>query len=247
MLKLKVIACDVLNREISYLSSRSSCYIDTVFLHQGLHNTPEKLKALIQDEINKANEGFPYNHFGLRPHYDYIIVGFGLCSTGTVGISSPNIPLVIPRGHDCITLLLGSKERYREYFDSHPGTFWYSQGWIEKAVQPGKDRYEGLYKEYLEKYGKENADYLMDVEQSWVKDYSSAVHIYWSCLSNNDYYKQYTKGCAEFLNWGYDEIEGCPDLLYRMLNGVFDTHEVLLVPPGKKVTASYNENVITFE
>jgi hypothetical protein len=44
IIRLKVIACDVLNREISYLSSQSGCFIDVSFIHQGLHSTPDKLK-----------------------------------------------------------------------------------------------------------------------------------------------------------------------------------------------------------
>jgi hypothetical protein len=59
--------------------------------------------------------------------------------------------MIIPKAHDCITLFLGSKERYRTYFDAHPGTYWYTPGWVECSVQPGKGRYELLRKEYVEK------------------------------------------------------------------------------------------------
>jgi len=38
---------------------------------------------------------------------------------------------VVPRAHDCITLLLGSKERYAKLFGERPGTYWYSAGWLE--------------------------------------------------------------------------------------------------------------------
>ena len=62
------------------------------------------------------------------PKYDAILIGYALCSNGVVGLTSRRIPLVIPRGHDCITLLLGSKELYRDYFDSHRGIYWYSSG-----------------------------------------------------------------------------------------------------------------------
>ena len=64
MLKLKVLACDVLRREVSYLASRSPCYVDVSFLSQGLHSTPDKLRVLLGDEIEKANEGISYKHFG---------------------------------------------------------------------------------------------------------------------------------------------------------------------------------------
>ncbi|MFV1980286.1 MAG: DUF1638 domain-containing protein [Rhodothermia bacterium] len=33
---------------------------------------------------------------------------------------------VLPRAHDCITLLMGSRTRYLEYFKAHPGTYFRS-------------------------------------------------------------------------------------------------------------------------
>lgn len=247
MLRLKVIACDVLNREISFLASQSECFIDVTFLHQGLHCTPEKLKIILQNEINIANNGFPYNHYGYRPDYDYIIMGYGLCSNGVVGISSSKIPLVIPKGHDCITILLGSRDRYKDYFDANPGSYWYSGGWIDRGNQPSEERYMGTYKEYLEKYGEENAEYLMDMEQHWMKDYKNAAFINWNCLGNSKYYRNYTLKSAKYLNWRFDELEGDSTLLKKILNGIFDEKEVLIVPKGKKVVQSFNDEVIKVE
>lgn len=247
MLKLKVIACDVLNREISYLSSQSGCFTDITFLHQGLHDTPDKLRAALQKEIDKANQGFPYNYYNTAPCFDFIIIGYGLCSNGVVGISSENVPLVIPRGHDCITLLLGSKEKYRQYFDANPGTYWFSPGWIERGWQPSEKRFEVTYKEYLDKYGEDNAEYLMDMEQGWLKDYKNAVYINWKPLCNQDYYRNFTNASAQFLKWSYKELEGDCSLLERLLNGIFNETEVLVVPPGEKITQSYDDSIIKID
>ncbi|VBB07610.1 Hypothetical protein LUCI_2875 [Lucifera butyrica] len=247
MLRLKVIACDVLNREISLLSSQSRCYVDVTFLHQGLHDTPEKLRVLLQQEIDKANSGFPYNYYNTVPDYDYILVGYGLCSNGIAGISSRRIPLVIPRGHDCITLLLGSKETYRCCFQDHPGTYWFSAGWIERGWQPSELKYKVLYEEYSRKYGEENAEYLMTMEQHWMKDYRQAAYICWDILNNSEYYRKFTQDTAKYLAWNYLEIQGKQGLLQRVLNGVFNDSEVLVVPPEKKVIPSYDDSIITFE
>lgn len=247
MLKLKIIACDVLNREISFLSSQSECFTDVTFLHQGLHCTPDKLKETLQLEIDRANEGFPYNYFGNRPDFDYIIVGYGLCSNGIVGISSSRIPLVVPKGHDCITMLLGSKERYRDHFDSHSGTYWYSGGWIDRGNQPSEERREGTFKEYLDKYGEDNADYLMEMEQHWMRDYNSAVYINWASLGNNGYYRNFTIASSKYLNWRFEELEGSPNLLKKVMDGIFDESEVLIVPPGKKVIQSFDSEIIKVE
>lgn len=248
MLKLKVIACDVLNREISYLCSRSKCYTDVAFLHQGLHCTPDKLREMLQQEVDRTNiSGFPYDYYNSAPEYDYIIIGYGLCSNGIVGISSSRIPLVIPKGHDCITLLLGSKERYSGYFDSHPGTYWFSGGWIERGGQPGEERYNALYQGYINKYGEDNAQYLMDMEQKWMTEYNNAAYVKWECLGNTDFFREYTQNSTRFLKWDYSELDGDVSLLDRILNGIFNDDEVLIVPKGKKVCPSYDKDIIKFE
>jgi hypothetical protein len=247
LIRLKVLACDVLNREISFISSQSNCFIDVSFIHQGLHSTPDKLRAFLKQEIDKANEGFPYNFHSEASDYDFIILAYGLCSNGITGLTSGRIPLVVPRAHDCITLLLGSKEHYKEYFDSNPGTYWFSSGWIERSFQPSEKKYEVLYKEYLEKYGEDNAQYLLETEQGWMKDYKNAAFIYWDCIANMQSYREFTIKSAEYFGWSYTEYEGKIKLLERLLNADFDDKEVLVVPPGKQIVQSYDESIIRYE
>ncbi len=246
-MRLKVIACDVLNREISYLSSLSNCYVDVTFLHQGLHCTPDKLKIMLQKEIDIANNGFPYNHFELYPEYDYIVLGYGLCSNGIIGLSSKKLSLVVPRAHDCITLLLGSKSKYDELFSLNPGTYWYSRGWIECSIQPGEERYINTLNQYVERYGEENAEYLMNMEQGWFSKYNKAAFINWKCLGNTEYYKSYTKKCAQYLKWDYTELNGDFLLMEKILNGYFEDGDVQVIPAGKTITLSHNENIINYE
>src|SRR5690606_9018005 len=147
--------------ELSYYASLSEHVFTFEFLPQGLHNTPEILRADLQKAIDAVPDG-----------YDAVLIGYGLCSNGLTGIVARNAPLVIMRAHDCITFLLGSRARYREYFDAHPGTYWYSPGWIDSSLMPGKDRHDVLRAQYAAQYGEENAEYLMDMEQGWLKSYN---------------------------------------------------------------------------
>ena len=244
MLKLKVIACDVLNREISYLAGKSKHYVDITFLHQGLHDTPDRLREMVQAQIDKANEGFPYNYYNTCPHYDYIILGYGLCSNGIVGLTSSKIPMVVPRAHDCITLFLGSKERYKSCFEKYPGTYWFSSGWIERGWQPSEIKYNALLKDYIGRYGEDNAEFLMEMEQSWMKEYKNAGFISWDCFNNNDYYRDFTKNSADFFKWGFIEIDGSYSLMERIINGEFNGDEVLVVPPDSSISPAYDDSVI---
>lgn len=154
--------------------------------------------------------------------------------------------MVIPRAHDCITLLLGSKEKYKTIFEKNPGTYWFSSGWIERAWQPSELKYKVLLEEYTQKYGEENAEFLMEMEQSWMKEYKNAAFIAWDCLKNNEYYADFTKKSAEFFNWDYLEIKGSCSLLQNILNGEFKDNEVLIVPPGSTVGASYDDEIIKY-
>jgi hypothetical protein len=246
MLKIKVFACDVLRREISYLSSRSLCYVDVSYLPQGLHESPDKLRAMLSEEIEKANEEFPFQHNSENVRYDFIVLAYGLCDNSIAGLKSEKVPLAVPRAHDCITLFLGSKRRYADLFAEYPGTYWYSRGWIERSLQPGKERYEKTYQTYVEKYGEDNAEYLMEMEQGWFKSYNRAFFIDWEELGNSEYYRQYAKACAVYLKWNYQEEKGSPALLERMLNGEFDAEEVLVIPPGKIIAPSYDEGIIRY-
>jgi len=215
-----------MQREAYYCAARSKNVVDVVLMEQGLHDEPDRLRT----EVQKALD----NTLDIQGRaYDASLLGYGLCSNGIVGLSA-KIPIIIPRGHDCITLLLGSKDKYKEYFDSHRGVYWYSPGWIESGKQPSKERYEKLLEEYKEKYGEDNAQYLMEVEQSWIKEYSWATFIDWG-LSDSSEYKNYTKRCAKFLHWKYEELRGSPDLMQKLIDGDWNEDEFLVVKPGQKI------------
>jgi hypothetical protein len=232
MAKYKLICCHVLWREICYFASVSPHSFDIQFLKQGLHTVPDDLRATLQAAIDAVEEG-----------YEAILVGYGLCSNGVEGIVARHTPLVFMRGHDCITFLLGSKERYREYFDAHPGTYWYSPGWIDTSCMPGPERYEKTRLDYLGKYGEDNADYLMKMEQKWIDDYSNAAYVDLG-FGNNDHLKKYTRKCADWLKWTYDELQGDPQLMINFLDGNWNTEGFLVVQPGQQVKASHDDNIL---
>ena len=220
-------------REISYFASLSKNVINPVFLKQGLHNTPDVLRETLQAAIDDVEE----------EKYDAVLVGYGLCSNGLAGIKARNIPVVAVRAHDCITFLLGSKERYREYFDKNPGTYWYSPGWIDTGWQPGKDRNRRQLAKFIEKYGEENAQYLMDMENGWYDRYSDAAYVDLNFGENGDF-KDFTRNCANYLNWNYKEVQGEPSLVVDWLKGKWDDDRYLVVNPGEEIQASGNKDII---
>lgn len=230
-MRFQFIVCKALQREAYLCAARSKHVVDVVLMAQGLHEQPDRLREELQRALDTVADSAG------RP-YDALLLGYGLCSNGTAGLRC-RLPLVIPRAHDCITLLLGSKEAYKEYFDSHQGVYWYSAGWIEHSLQPGRERREKTRAEYIERYGEDNAEYLMEMEQKWMKEYTRATYIDWD-LPLSDQYRKYTRDCAAYLKWNYDEVKGDSSLLMRLVNGEWNSDDFLVVEPGRSTSPDVN-------
>jgi hypothetical protein len=238
-MRLKIIACEVLFREICLCAAHSRNVISIEFLKRGLHDNPDILRSDVQRKIDETDESI----------YEGILLGYALCSNGIVGIRARGIPLVIPRAHDCVTLFLGSKERYRKYFNDNPGTYYYTSGWLERAgskverkVQDGR----GLgkkYEEYVKKYGEDNARYLMEFESSWTENYSRAAYIDLEFVRFLNY-KERTEKIAAQNGWKYEELSGDIRLIRKLIDGEWNEDEFLTVQPGEEIVASYDNHVL---
>ena len=121
---LRVIACEVLAREVYLAAATSPHIVDVELVAKGLHETPEDLRAELQRRIDAVEGG----------KYDAVILAYGLCGNSTQGLMARSKPVVLVRAHDCITLYLGSRERYRAEFVEHPGTYYYSDDYVERSA-----------------------------------------------------------------------------------------------------------------
>ena len=232
--KIAVVTCAVLETEIAHFARELSHVVCIEILEQGLHIEPGKLREKLQAAIDRV-EG--------QSDAGTIALGYGLCSRGSEGVRTRRCRLVIPRAHDCITLLLGSKERYAEYVQRHPGTYWYSPGWNRHTPMPGPERYETVHREYIEKYGEDNADFLMESEQHWFKTYNNAAFVHLGC---GDIEKElaYTQRCAKWLGWKCDYQCGDPALLKALLSGPWDNERFLALEPGQTFRVTADARVI---
>ena len=232
-----VITCAVLEAEIEHFARDLSHIRHVEILQQGLHNEPDRLRSELQAAIDRveARDG----------PLDAIVLGYGLCSRGIEGVRTQRAKLVIARAHDCITILLGSKQRYAQYVQENPGTYWYSIGWNKHHTPPGKDRYEKLYQQYCEKYGQDNAEYLMEQEQHWFRTYDRATFVELS-IGRTDLTaeKQYTQSCAQWLDWSYDHQVGDPRLLSELLSGPWRDEDFLVLEPGQTIRMTADDRIV---
>ncbi len=243
-MKLYAVCCEAVARECYRAAGLSPHSVTIAIKDFGLHNIPDDLRASIQDEIDRASA---------TGKYEYILLGYGLCSRGTADLVARNVPLVIPRAHDCITFFLGSKERYQEEFSGHPGTYYYSPGWVERKegevdqggftiVQDAKR--EERFREYVEKYGEENALFLMEQENQWLSHYNRAAFINMG-LGDVGFYRDFTKHVAEEHGWSYEEIQGDFRLVDRFLSGDWPAEDFLIVQPGQRTTEDVTSGIIS--
>jgi hypothetical protein len=210
MSKIKILACRTLEDEILAILPEN---VDAEFLEYGLHNTPGKLRQELQQRIDES-EG-----------YDTLLLGYGLCSNGVAGIKTEKHTLVVPRVHDCISLLLGSRKQYEIEFQQYPATYYLSKGWIKQKGDPLSSYYK-----YLEKYGEETARWLMGEEY---KNYQRVVFIH--IVGDSEEYVKYSREVADFLKVKHWEVQGSQRYFEKLVKGEWDK-EFLIIPPGETVS-----------
>lgn len=241
MKKYLVIACEIMFREVCYCAALCNSMVDLKFMGKALHDIGSaKMANGLQSEIDAAD----------KEKYDAILLVYALCNNGIIGLRS-ELPLIIPRAHDCITLLLGSKEKYKSYHDDNPSAYYMSSGWIERDSSlgslegsiPSQLGMNKTYQEYVELYGEENAKYLMETLGDQTANYSKYSFID-TKTGDVEKYINDTKTLAKEKGWDYEKIAGSKSLIMDMMNGNWDVKRFLILPPGRSVECSYDPDII---
>jgi hypothetical protein len=236
----------VFYREMSFALSRSPNQIDIEFLPKGLHDIGSSgMLERLQNAVDRVD----------TTQYHAILLGYGLCNNGIAGLKAPHIPLVIPRAHDCMTLFFGSKEKYVEYFDSHPGTFFLTSGWIERGEVSGelqqlsiqhRNGMDMSYESLVQRYGEENAQYLYEELCDQTKNYSRIAFIEMGIEPDDRFHREAEQRAAS-RKWSFHHVRGDMTLMQRMVDGQWDEREFLVVRPGWTVGVKHDDGIITAE
>jgi len=86
-----VIACRALE---DLIRARLPDSLPMIFLGYELHTRPQEMRPALQAHIDAL------------PAPSIVLLGYGLCGNGVVGVKSGAHVLVIPRTHDCIAIFL---------------------------------------------------------------------------------------------------------------------------------------------
>lgn len=235
-----VISCGVLGPEIKHVARELSLNLKLKFLPGRLHNKPELLRSTLQEAINEA---------ATDPHCVRIIVGYGLCGKGTVGIKSPGAPLIFPKIHDCIALFLGSDQAYKEQFAKFPGTFYITEGWHQEKEQSPHAKEKSVWVgsrsmgsgELGERYGEKNGRKIVDFLSSWTSNYQRAAYID-TGVNTRKQSLHAAKEMAKENSWDFERVKGDLSLISKLLVGNSSDEDILVVPPGHITVYSAPEN-----
>ncbi len=215
-----VISCQVLQDMLERLLP-DDLATQVTFMDYGLHRVPNKLTWTVQDAIDSIEAP------------SLVVLGYGLCGNGLNGIKAGKHTLLVPRADDCIAILLGSRQAYKREFEAVPGTYYLSKGWLESGSHPLKE-----YEEYVEKYGPDDAAWVMDQQYQHYEQLTLVVHN----QADMEIYRPQAKEVAEYCGqWGmrYKEILGSDKYVRRLVQIAADLskadNDFVVIHPGGEI------------
>lgn len=236
-----VIACEALARAVYFYAAQSPHRINLTLQKIGLHDRPNSLREHLQELIDQTP----------ATDYDAILLTYGLCGRAIDGLVSRDLPLVIPRAHDCITLYLGSRDSYSQQQNNHPGTYWYSQDYLERSGRYGENMALGsalpsdlnnTYEEYVRKYGEENAKYLLETMNGWQQHYTRAV-LFESEFGVDEEIRQKAHEQANKNGWTLESIPSNFQLIKKQIFCDWD-NDFLVVPPNHRIQMTADDKIV---
>lgn len=234
-MKLRLISCEVLEREAEFCLLESSHLIDVEYTEKEAHEKPDQLRERIQRLID-ASDG-----------YDAVLLGYGLCGNALNGISANNCRLIVPRAHDCCTLFLGSRQRFNEVFDGRESMPWGStgycakgEGYLRKTDTGSMMGYDKTYEDFVRQYGEENAAFIWETIHP-ESDSDEVLFINVPETYDMEIYSRFAKEAGD------DKIvtveEGSISIIRKLLSGQWDD-DFLVVEAGDSVKAVYDKERI---
>ena len=219
-----IIACRVMQEHLQRLLPEGTA---VTYLEIILHNTPKKLAAALQQEIDAIAQ--PSN----------VIIGYGLCGNGLLGVKSGPHTLIIPRTHDCVAIFLGSHQRYVQRFFANPNTYYLTRGWLDAKDEPLQD-----YLDYVRDYDEETADYLVEMKYRHYRKLCMVGYSQQELEECRPMAMRVAEFCAQRWNMEYEEIVGSTSLLEALIGmparlGSENPEFVVLEPGGEIQVAMF--------
>ncbi|CQR71211.1 hypothetical protein SOV_47280 [Sporomusa ovata DSM 2662] len=217
-----ILACQTMKDELNLAMQQSGINYPVVYLESGLHNSPENLREKVQEQVDTLDA-------------DIILLVFGCCGKGLVGIKSTKAQLVIPRIDDCITFLLGSTENRRS-IPNEISTYFITKGWLDPD---GNVMWS--YQSWVERYGERKA---LRLTQKMLAHYTRFMIIDTGAYDIEGIMPKIKDACEKF-NMHYDITPGSLRLLHILLTGPWGPEFIILNPGQETVASDFYPSLVT--
>ena len=232
---------------MEHVIARSRHTVDLEVIPMGLHSRGAEMHTYLQERIDAADDA----------GYDAILLGFALCGRGTEGLRAGKTPIVMPRAHDCIGVLMGGHQAFDSYLQQHLGTYFRSPGWVEFqnsgidldppfAMERRQLGERSTLKELTAVYGEENAKFLYEQFNAFRKHYKGLTYISLP-VASDEASRSRAEAEAAREGWQFEEVKGSLHMLEQLVNGEWNGMDVLLVPPGAVIKARPNDAILEAE
>ncbi|SMC85462.1 Protein of unknown function [Desulfocicer vacuolatum DSM 3385] len=211
-----VIACGSLHHEFESLARKDNGP-DIHYLDTDLHRTPARIPEILQAKVDEISH-----------RYGTVILGYGLCSNGVVGVKARQCPLIIPRVHDCLDLFLGFVGKGKSRIGLGTAHYYLTPGTIINK----KDPLAIMEYEYVPKMGQKTSEWGMKEE---LKHYTHFALIT-SPGTDMEAVKDQAQKNADFFDMTLEEVESDLAFFKQTLYGPHDPEYFLHISPGEAIT-----------
>lgn len=208
--KWLVISCAMLSDELKAVYRNYNADCKVLWMKKALHKYPQDLKKSVQSVIDEHQE------------YESILLTYGLCGNGTLGIKSERTRLVIPRFHDCIHQLAG---------EVVPGHLYLTKAWTSD-----QDAIFQQSRTILKTYGAgQGAEILHKIYDGYTD-----IDVIDTGSYEVEPVMQYAKRAAIVKPFHINQIQGSTAVLEKLLTGRWD-EDFICLEPGEELTRKHFE------
>lgn len=203
-----IIACSMLEDEVSLAMRTTGCTLPVVWLERGLHESPGKLRSELSAAIGEQKDA------------GTILLAYTLCGNAIAGVGSAVSRLVVPRFDDCIHMSLAVRRGAPPAVDAH--TLYYTRGWLLDDRSLGAS-----FRSAGEKYGTEKARCIY---RQILRNYRQIVLLDTGAYPLSEIRDELRSLAKEFkLSFGIRA--GSVRILEKLFSGVWD-EEFCIAEPG---------------
>lgn len=141
---MRLIACEMLRDEVELVLRQTSTTLPITWMEKGLHNSPDRLRAALQAEVDKTG-----------PECPEILFAMACCGGAMDGLHSSCAKLIVPRFDDCVRLLLAVEPGQPSQADCR--CLYFTRAWLNSDGYLLRD-----FEKYREKYGPKKAKRIID-------------------------------------------------------------------------------------